>query len=230
MSASSPWDRLREPAAGICEAEEEVGDRASPGLTGEPHLQDRGSPVHHVDERHDAAVAQDRDHSRVHLRHGLDELALRDGQVDVGAVGALRLSLRGQAEEDHHHLRVAGRVEGPGQERLVAVALLERVPGREHDRAVGHAPDRCQRVVEPGGGRRASCPRPGSEGVRASSPMTATAPPLVASGSRPPSLARSTALSAATRRASAWWAWSSTSRRSLPPGSRAVGRGRTGSG
>ena len=105
-------DRLREPARRVRGTEQQVGDRTSRGLTGQPALQHRRRVLHPVGDGDRRAVGEHDHEARVRSGQPSEQLALDGGQVDIRAVEALRLVARRQPEERDHDIGVGRHSHG----------------------------------------------------------------------------------------------------------------------
>jgi hypothetical protein len=124
-------DRLREPPARLGHTRQDVGDRATGALPGEPALHDRGDAVGPVGHAHDRAVHEHDDHVRVCGEHGGEKPALVRRELDVGAVVALRLVRRRQPEHTDDGVGVLCVRHRLTEQRVVVRRVFDAVAGRE---------------------------------------------------------------------------------------------------
>ncbi len=165
-------DGLGELAAGIDLAEQHVGRRRATRLAQQPALEDRGNVA--GEWQRDHAAVREHDHcAGVGPPHGFQERQLRVGQVDPCAVVALRLVLRGQAEEHHRDV-------GRGSRRGRLLDQFRGIPGAVEGEsgAKRTSPPAASTIAVSASSSRVVMiceePAPWKRGVRANSPITAT--------------------------------------------------------
>ena len=143
---------LGEAARGVDRAEEQIGDGAPAALAEQPTLEDGAGAVLPGVQRHDRAVGKHDDDLVVDGRHGLEQVELCGGKVQMRPVVALGLVRGRQAEEHHHHLGGPGLLDRLRPQVGVALRRLGHESWGERDlaRRADGVPDRREGVVEAG--------------------------------------------------------------------------------